>query len=472
MSQLFSAKDSQAAKLIALQKKMDTLPHPLPPTSQSETTPQKSHTAKPKPTLKSPSPEPSIATDNRFSILSNLNENDQPIDSETYTSPNQANIIDSKRSPPSRLTPLEKLKSLHLRSDTNTLLVGDSQLTRIDPARMSVDGAVVQTLAVPGLTVSDVTTWLSDLSPSPHIQRVTCHVGVNSCKEGPVSQQIWKKLFQKLQDCFPNSTLYASSIIIAGARHQLSQAVFVSNDNMRTVCQQHKVCYIDNTPAFLTANMAPRKALFMPDRIHLSPAGTVRLACNIRFAEIHPSPHQDDDRDEEMHRRYPSHQYGQQQQRLLQQQHRRDQLPLHHRRHQHHTKTLNGGYRGPSWGLHGSPHVSQHPTPIHQSAHNPSSFPLDYHGPYNPATFGAIPNPGSSVSHAGPTHQAGPFTMREQDFPPMPSTAEDNRAVNSPLTALASNPMRRWEARDNQPEAAEALRVLAQIMKPYLQQFN
>ena len=69
--------------------------------------------------------------------------------------------------------------------DYNSLLLGDSIMRRVDETKMSTSGLQVRNLAVPGLTVGDLIDWLTSLSPSPHVQNVTFHVGINSCREGP-----------------------------------------------------------------------------------------------------------------------------------------------------------------------------------------------------------------------------------------------------------------------------------------------
>ena len=90
--------------------------------------------------------------------------------------------------------------------DYNSLLLGDSIMKRVDETKMSTNGLQVRNLAVPGLTVGDLIDWLTSLSPSPHVQNVTFHVGINSCREGPVSVATWRRLISVLQAGLPPSS--------------------------------------------------------------------------------------------------------------------------------------------------------------------------------------------------------------------------------------------------------------------------
>ena len=58
---------------------------------------------------------------------------------------------------------------------------------------MSTSGTHVRNLAVPGLMVVDLCEWLASLPPSPHIQHVTFHISINSCREGSVSVPSWSR---------------------------------------------------------------------------------------------------------------------------------------------------------------------------------------------------------------------------------------------------------------------------------------
>ena len=108
--------------------------------------------------------------------------------------------------------------------DCNTLLLGDSIMRRVDEVKMSTRGARVRNLAVPGLTVADLCEWLSSLPPSRHIKCATFHVGINSCREGPVGVASWRRLVALHRRAFPQAVLQASSILPPFGQHPLTEA--------------------------------------------------------------------------------------------------------------------------------------------------------------------------------------------------------------------------------------------------------
>ena len=138
---------------------------------------------------------------------------------------------------------------------------------------------------MPGLTVADLCEWLSSLPSSPHIKCTTFHVGINSCREGPVSVASWRRLVSLHRQAFPQAVLQASSILPSFGQHPLTEAASRSTDNLRQVCWAERVIYIDHTPFFLSPSGAPKGAMYRPgDRIHPSYKGARSVAMNILFA--------------------------------------------------------------------------------------------------------------------------------------------------------------------------------------------
>ena len=169
--------------------------------------------------------------------------------------------------------------------DCNSLLLGDSIMRRVDETKMSTNGLQVRNLAVPGLTVGDLIDWLTSLSPSPHVQNVTFHVGINSCREGPVSVSTWRRLISVHRRAFPRAALQASSILLPFGQHPLKEAASRSTASLRQACQLEQITFINHTPSFLSPASAPKRAMYRPgDRIHPSHMGVRALALNIRFA--------------------------------------------------------------------------------------------------------------------------------------------------------------------------------------------
>ena len=158
-------------------------------------------------------------------------------------------------------------------------------MRRVEEKKTSTNGLQVRNLAVPGLTVGDLIDWLTSLSPSPQIQNVTFHVGINSCREGPVSVATWSGLISMHRRPFPQAALQASSILPPFGQHPLKEAASHSTASLRRVCQLEHITLIDHTPSFLSPAGAPKRAMYRPgDRIHPSHMGVRALALNIRFA--------------------------------------------------------------------------------------------------------------------------------------------------------------------------------------------
>ena len=194
-----------------------------------------------------------------------------------------------------RPSPRHLMQQHRVPPDCNTLLLGDSIMRRVDEVKMSTRGARVRNLAVPGLTVADLCEWLSSLPPSPRIKCATFHVGINSCREGPVSVASWHRLVTLHRRAFPQAVLQASSILPPFGQHPLTEAASRSTANLRQVCRAERVVYIDHTPSFLSPAGAPKRAMYRPgDRIHPSDKGARSVALNILFAGGPQQPRQEE----------------------------------------------------------------------------------------------------------------------------------------------------------------------------------
>ena len=181
------------------------------------------------------------------------------------------------------VSPLLMMPQQSVPLDCNSLLLGDSIMRRVDETKMSTNGLQVRNLAVPGLTVGALIDWLTSLSPSPHVQNVTFHVGINSCREGPVSVNTWRRLISVHRRAFPQAALQASSILPPFGQHPLKEAASRSTASLRRACQMEQITYINQTPSFLSPAGAPKRAIYRPgDRIHPSHMGV--RALNIPFA--------------------------------------------------------------------------------------------------------------------------------------------------------------------------------------------
>ncbi|KAK7460784.1 hypothetical protein BaRGS_00038805 [Batillaria attramentaria] len=298
VTKLTDSKESQGATIRDIKRKLDSLPTALPKSSghSTNTSPSvTSPTQRPSPVShEADSPPPIIENTGDLSATLEVENPHAPDHGSSDLSPfatpnpfaalnadtNRAKTPGPQNTAPT--TPYDKLYAQDLRADTNTLLLGDSVLRRVDEKKMSVSGAVVQSLWASGLQVSHLEQWLGKRSPVSTVTHVTTHVGINSCKDGPVTEYTWTNLLGLLTKAFPRATLQASSIIPPKGRHHLSKAAYTSNRNLKAACEKQRVIYVDNDPVFLTDNGAPRQSLYH-DKLHPSADGARSLALNIRF---------------------------------------------------------------------------------------------------------------------------------------------------------------------------------------------
>ena len=167
---------------------------------------------------------------------------------------------------------------------TTILLIGDSVLRNIKTHNFATPPEVVQKICTPGLTVSELCEWLSAAPTNTAINGVTVHVGVNSCKNGPVTVTAWGDLITQCTTAFPRATLRLSSIIPARGWHNLNNTILPSNRNLAKVCKDRDINFIDNDKIFTAKSGAPRLDLYR-DAIHPSAKGTAQLAGSLMHGQ-------------------------------------------------------------------------------------------------------------------------------------------------------------------------------------------
>lgn len=178
-------------------------------------------------------------------------------------------------------SPLARLRSCTIAPDVTHLLLGDSVIRGINMRRSAAATDTTDKVCVPGARVSDLTTWLRKQQPTAVTTDVTCHVGINDCKESVVTAGAWKALFSQCHRVFPHAALTASSILpTKGRLGDTHKTVALSNANLRATCKQLGVRYIDHTTTFTAQSGAPKLNLYK-DPFHPSPKGTARLAENL-----------------------------------------------------------------------------------------------------------------------------------------------------------------------------------------------
>lgn len=176
---------------------------------------------------------------------------------------------------------VEKLGPLLLNNTTTSLLLGDSVIRGINMAKSSRSAEDIgQKVCIPGITGTDLIARLKKQSPSPQVQTVTFHVGVNTCKHSPVDGNTWTDLVKECRRVFPHASLCASAILPAKGRSPLNANIRLSNDALNKVCGRLGVAFVSHDNIFTTDSGAPRLALYR-DVLHPSPKGTARIAENL-----------------------------------------------------------------------------------------------------------------------------------------------------------------------------------------------
>ena len=245
-----------------------------------------SPTTSPAPPPASSAPVYTIPVHNKFAALS-----DSP--QRSVGTSVQIPVHVSDRTGPHRSPRLSvSLAEMAVVGSTDYLIIGDSVLTHMRADKMNPgDYVSPQKISKSGLTAFQVTQWLQTLTPNPKVSRLVIHVGVNDCKGGEISTDQWSSLLSLCRSRFPSATVIASSIIPARGRHPINPAIAKSNDNLKSVCRQRHVIYVDHHDTFVARSQAPKKALY-DNALHPSRQGLMKLARNIKYPNANVSQSQ------------------------------------------------------------------------------------------------------------------------------------------------------------------------------------
>ena len=171
--------------------------------------------------------------------------------------PSHTNQQTSRISGNQQDNPVAVLNKQMIPGDCQTLILGDSALEGMKDSSMTE-----HFICVPGISVNNLSQWLSSSPPSPHIQHVTFHVGIDSCKEKIVSVDEWRHMLKALIRVFPQANIKMSSIIPPYGNHPLRHSASESTTSLHHACKSEKVGFIDNTPGFLTKSGAPKRSMY------------------------------------------------------------------------------------------------------------------------------------------------------------------------------------------------------------------
>ena len=208
--------------------------------------------------------------------------------------------------------PRQRLFSMDLSdkefSNTDIFIIGDSQISLINPNKMSHPGKneSVTKISVPGITPEDLFLWLKRQSPQKYVREVIIHIGANSCLNHiTVKKSHWDKIIRYTQKVFPNAHLIMSTIIPVGSKDCLYDLVLDSIENLKVVANYYNVTVIDHTDIFLTRSNAPILELFRK-RLHPNLSGTIRMALNLKYPKdfITSSPYKANKDKDYQHEQY------------------------------------------------------------------------------------------------------------------------------------------------------------------------
>ena len=231
----------------------------------------------------------SIPVKNKFHSLSddktnegnNKQTNPKPNIPTTHTNTPSLNVS-TVQQPTEQRTPEQILKDMDISNAATSLLIGDSTIRYINPRLLGSKRDPTFKICIPTLTLPVLTTWLLSLPASiDHIKCLIIHVGVNDCRSGAVPPEAWHNLISLCKSSFPSAIISMSSIVPARGRHHFNNIIAPSNRHLRVACATLEANLIDNHNLFVTANGAPRLALYdglcAPSR-----KGTARLAVNLK----------------------------------------------------------------------------------------------------------------------------------------------------------------------------------------------
>ncbi|KAK7483270.1 hypothetical protein BaRGS_00025437, partial [Batillaria attramentaria] len=179
-----------------------------------------------------------------------------------------------------------------LKSNTKTLLLGDSVLRGLHEDKMSVTGSdKCQVISVSGLDRAGLLNRLRCMDPTDVVTTLILHVGINDCKRGYLlGKKSWRDIISAATRCFPAAQIYISSILPLNTQQQTDPCVADSNFCLSEVCESLQVKFIDNDSVFYTRTGEVKSGWYR-DAIHPNVRGTSSLAINMKraFSDRTPS---------------------------------------------------------------------------------------------------------------------------------------------------------------------------------------
>ena len=172
----------------------------------------------------------------------------------------------------------KEIRPLRLpREHVHTLLIGDSNLKKVERRRLDRGGGThVRTF--PGATVNDVTASLSKCSPRNDVKTVIIHVGGNDMKtdvDPPTLKSQYKECIIQLKHAFPQALVLFTGI--PPRKKTPSKALHGCNECLCNLCEEKTIGFI---PLFSDLQKAEKSLFakyFDSDGIHLNERGVAHM---------------------------------------------------------------------------------------------------------------------------------------------------------------------------------------------------
>ena len=168
--------------------------------------------------------------------------------------------------------PSQKLPSLRLPRNTKHVLLGDSNLRKVEKKRLDPSGKTF-IKSIGGLTIQNTVEILNATYPCRYVESVTVHVGTNDVAKGSSDCNISSDtmmMIDKLKIVFPNARIFISGIL--PQKGKLLVNIVKLNERLLALCNSANVIFIWNKHDFLAKDKFPSH-LFVRDKYHLSQTG-------------------------------------------------------------------------------------------------------------------------------------------------------------------------------------------------------
>lgn len=157
------------------------------------------------------------------------------------------------------------------------LFVGSSSFTKWTDVKDYFPGYPIINRGFGGSTLADVIRYVYDIVLPYQPKQVVVYCGDNDLAHDVTKEEVvlrFKTLFGMIRTNLPHARIDFVSIKKSPSRAtHFADIDFVNHSIARFMKQQHNADYIDVSTGMLDAHGKPREELFLPDMLHMKPAG-------------------------------------------------------------------------------------------------------------------------------------------------------------------------------------------------------